>query len=63
MNKAFTLTARIAELTAKGYTARAAERVAKRERKATHPLHIRAIERRIAIADTALAATGKVVAL
>ena len=54
---------RVAELISKGYTLRAAERVANRERTAAHPLHIRAIARRIAIADAVLAATGKVVQL
>ena len=55
--------ARIAELIGKGYTLRAAERVANRERTAAHPLHIRAIERRVAMADMVLNATGKVVQL
>ena len=55
--------ARVAELIGKGYTLRAAERVANRERTAAHPLHIRAIARRVAMADMVLAATGKVVQL
>ena len=55
--------ARVAELIGKGYTRRAAERVANRERTAAHPLHLRAIARRVAIADAVLAATGKVVSL
>ena len=55
--------ARVAELIGKGYTARAAERVANRERTAAHPLHLRAIARRVAMADAVLAATGKVVQL
>ena len=55
--------ARIAELIGKGFTLRAAERVANRERTAAHPLHIRAIARRVAMADAVLTATGKVVQL
>ena len=55
--------ARITELIGKGYTVRAAERVANRERTAAHPLHLRANKRRVAMADMVLAATGKVVQL
>lgn len=51
--------ARIAELTAKGYTARAAERVAKRERKLASPQHKAAVARRLALADTRFEATGE----
>ena len=51
--------ARVAELIGKGYTLRAAERVANRERTAAHPLHIRAIQRKVEAATRRFESTGE----
>lgn len=48
--------ARVTELTARGYTQRQAERVAKRERRLASPLHTRAVARRWAAAQDRRAA-------
>lgn len=45
------------------YRARKAARIARKRNRAQSAQHKRAVERRIAIADTALAATGLVVSL
>ena len=52
------LQARIDELTTKGYTARAAERVARNERRLRSPRHKAAIARRVEAATMRFEATG-----
>lgn len=52
------LQARIDELIAKGWTAKAAERQAKRERRLNSPQHKAAIERRVEAATQRFEATG-----
>ncbi len=49
---------RIAELIAKGYSPRTAERIAKRERRLRSPRHKAAVARRLAAADARFERTG-----
>jgi len=55
--------ARIAELTARGYTSRAAERVAKKERRLRSPRHKAAVTRKLEAATLRYEATGNAAAL
>lgn len=50
--------ARILELIAKGYTSKAADRTARKERRRAHPQHRAAIARRLALADARFERTG-----